>query len=107
MTTATTTGSFRRNLGIGAIGQLAIFLILTVVLLAASRFGDEGTGTAVALSFLPALFLVALLYLVILIVVAVVPSWRSRAGSPGGLLLGWVLGALLVVALITLIIVLV
>ncbi|SDS84381.1 hypothetical protein [Actinoplanes derwentensis] len=107
MTYATTTGSFRRSLGIGAFGQVAIFLVLAAVLRVASRFGDEGTAMAVALSFLPALVLVALLYLVMLIVVAAVPSWRARAGSAGGLLLGWLLGTLLVTGLIALVLALV
>ena len=107
MTSATTTGSFRRSLGIGAIGQVAIFLVLVAVLLAAGRFGNEGLGTAVALSFLPALALVAVLYLVVLIVVAAVPSWRARAGSAGGLLLGWLVGTLLVSGLIALVLTLV
>ncbi|MFI5838979.1 hypothetical protein ACIA8K_04590 [Catenuloplanes sp. NPDC051500] len=91
-----TVNRFSRNLGLGVLGHIALVALLALGLFLATRFGGEGGAMAAALSFLPVLIGLAVLYLLVLLIIAAVPGLRARTGSADGLLLGWLVGAGLV-----------
>lgn len=97
------TGTFRRSVGIGAIGPVAIFVVLLFGLFLAGRLGGEAGAVIGGIGFLPSLVALVVLYLLVLVVVASVPRWRDRAGSGGGLFLGWLLGGAVVAGVIALV----
>jgi hypothetical protein len=98
VSTTTTGGSFRRGFLVGLTGQIVVAALSSLGLFLAARLGGEGGATAGALSFIPALVLLSLAWLLIDAVLAVIPPLRARTGSGAGLFVGWLAGAVAITA---------
>jgi len=93
-------GSFRKGFGIGCFGQIIILMLMAGAVLLTAELGDSASATVVSISFLPTLAVVGILFLLGLLIFAAIPSLRSRLGSVPGAVVGWLVGGVVVIAIL-------